>query len=393
MENNNQNINDPQPQETVDMAELINTEKEQNPKAKKTALKIVLAAALCVAVVLIGFGIFAAVEINGKTLKEDITVDIPQGMYSYEIAEKLSKKDVIGSSFLFKAYIKLNGYGADFKYGTYTFSGKMSYKDIAEMLIKQGAVAQSVTVTIPEGTGINDFIKNVNGQKVVVPGIATLLENAGVCTRADFLEALDKVSLEMDILKYINTQTTYYPLEGYLFPETYDFYSYDSKECAYLAVKRMVEETEKRFTEEMRDRAAEVGYNYHEILTMASIIQMEAGQNTSEMKNVAGVFYNRLGPAVDGTLGSSPTCFYGNSFENDDERYDTYYVNGFPPGPMCSPGIDAINAALYPTEDLPYYYFVTDKNGKFYYHTSLSEQQNTINYLQQGNNWVYEYFD
>lgn len=143
----------------------------------------------------------------------------------------------------------------------------------------------------------------------------------------------------------------------------------------------------------MYKRADELGYSMNEILTMASIIQMESGQNTDEMKNVAAVFYNRLNSKDFGTLGSSPTCYYGDSFKNDDGRYNTYDVKGLPPGPLCSPGIDAIKAALYPTENSPYYYFVTDSDGNFYYHKTDAEQQKTINSLQQGNKWIYEYFD
>lgn len=160
-----------------------------------------------------------------------------------------------------------------------------------------------------------------------------------------------------------------------------------------MVVDRMIAQTDKRITDEMYDRAEELGYTMNEILTMASVIQMEAGQNFKEMKNVAAVFYNRLNDKNEGTLGSSPTCYYGESFKNDDGRYNTYNVKGLPPGPLCSPGLEAIKAALYPTKDSPYLYFVTDKDGNFYYHKTAAEQQKTINSLKQGNNWIYEYFN
>ena len=127
---------------------------------------------------------------------------------------------------------------------------------------------------------------------------------------------------------------------------------------------------------------------------MASIIQMESGQNVEQMPNVAAVFYNRLDSDNFTTLGSSPTCYYGGSFKKDDGRYDTYKVKDLPPGPLCSPGLAAINAALYPATDKEgYFYFVTDKNGNFYFHKTLAEQNATINRLQQGDNWVYETFE
>jgi UPF0755 protein len=155
----------------------------------------------------------------------------------------------------------------------------------------------------------------------------------------------------------------------------------------------MLEETDKRFTEDMRKSAQDMGYSIHEMLTMASIIQMESGQNAAEMPNVAAVFYNRLDSNSFSTLGSSPTCYYGDSFAQDDGRYNTYNVPGLPPGPMCSPGIAAIEAALNPAENSPYFYFVTDSSGKFYFHKTSAEQQQTINSLMSSGKWIYEYFN
>ena len=144
-------------------------------------------------------------------------------------------------------------------------------------------------------------------------------------------------------------------------------------------------------TDEMYARAEEMGYTLNEILTMASIIQMEAGTRTEAMADVAAVFYNRLNSDEFATLGSSPTCYYGYSFRKDDQRYDTYEIEGLPPGPLCSPGIAAINAALYPSEN-SYYYFVTDTDGKFYFHKTLSEQNATIARLKNEGKWAYETF-
>ncbi len=324
---------------------------------------------------------------------DDCVMEIEYGSSTSVIAEKLEETGAVRWPMLFRLYSKIKGYESQYKYGLYTFNNEIGYEELAQMLITEGAKAESVKVTIPEGTGINDYTKNVNGEDVTVDGIATILEEKGVCTREDFIAALGEVEYDSPLLKNANVGRTYFALEGYLFPETYDFYSYDSAECAKLVVDRMISEAESKITDEMFDRATEMGYSMNEILTMASIIQMESGQNSDEMANVAAVFYNRLNSDDFATLGSSPTCYYGESFRNDDGRYNTYNVKGLPPGPLCSPGIDAINAALYPTEDSPYYYFVTDSKGKFYYHKTSAEQQKTINKLQSGDNWVYEYFD
>ncbi len=375
---------------------------EEAPKRKKkngaksTIKNIIWIVAILVVSVSLAFSvIYVGSDYLGIGAKAtgNCTVEVDMGMGTAGIAERLAESGAIKSKLAFRLFSRLKGYDSKYKYGVYTFSSEAGYESIANMLMTEGAMAESVKVVIPEGTGINDYTKNVNGENVTVPGIATLLEKAGVCKRADFIAAIKNAKLESKLLSNANVGKTYFALEGYLFPETYDFYSYDSEECATLAVEKMLKESEKRITKEMFERADELGYSMNEILTLASIIQMEAGKNFEEMPNVAAVFYNRLNSAEFETLGSSPTCYYGESFRNDDGRYNTYNVKGLPPGPLCSPGIDAIKAALYPTKDVPYFYFVTDSNGKFYFHKTLDEQNKTISALKKGNNWIYEYFD
>ena len=402
MQDNNFNIND----DDFVIGKGFNVEEteENKPKKRKNRSKkggsavknviwilcIILVSVALAATAIVGLADFVGI---GFGRGENCEMDIPYGSSTAAIAEKLEDTCAVKMPMLFRLYSKLKGYESEYRYGLYTFSNDIGYDGIADMLMNDGAKAESVTVTIPEGTGINDYTKNVNGEKVTVKGIGTLLEEAGVCSKADFIYALNEVEFDSKLLKNCNVGKTYYSLEGYLFPDTYDFYSYDSAECAKMVVERLIKQTETKITDDMYKRADELGYSMNEILTMASIIQMESGQNTDEMKNVAAVFYNRLNSKDFGTLGSSPTCYYGDSFKNDDGRYNTYNVKGLPPGPLCSPGLDAVNAALYPTENSDYYYFVTDKDGKFYFHKTMAEQNATIAKLQQGDNWVYEYFE
>ena len=397
--------------------ENTETDKPQKSKNKHSGghsiLKTVIWV-LCIIIVSVGlaFGlIYAGADYMGIGFGrgDEAVMEIKMGSPAADIAEQLEESGAVKVPFLFRMYAKLKHYDGQFKYGVYIFNTEAGYEGLCEMLINDGAKAETVTVTIPEGTGINDFTKNVNGEKVTVPGITTLLEKAGVCSRSDFLDALDEAKRDSKLLQCADDVRTYYTLEGYLFPETYSFYSYDSEECAKLAVDKMLKETEKRITDDMFKRAEELGYSMNEILTMASIIQMESGiaVTTDEakarlqdnMKGVASVFYNRLtSDDTGGTLGSSPTLFYGDSFKQDDGRYNTQADNkfsaikGLPPGPLCSPGMDAINAALYPkTSD--YLYFVTDSSGNFYFHKTLAEQNATIAKLKQGKQWIYEYFN
>lgn len=402
MQDNNFNIND----DDFIIGKGFNVEDPQSQKGKKrgkrakkggSAIKniiwilfIIVVSVVLATTAIVGLSDYVGI---GFGRGESCEMDIPYGSSTTAITEKLEETGAVKMPILFRLYSKLKGYESQYKYGLYTFDTDIGYEAIAYMLMNDGAKAESVTVTIPEGTGINDYTHIVDGEKKTVKGIATILEEAGVCSKSDFIYALGEVEFNTELLENCNVGKTYYSLEGYLFPDTYNFYSYDSEECARMVVERMIKQTENKITDEMYKRADKLGYSMNEILTMASIIQMEAGQSTDEMANVAAVFYNRLESNDFGTLGSSPTCYYGDSFKNDDGRYDTYSANGLPPGPLCSPGIDAINAALHPTENSDYYYFVTDKDGNFYFHKTLAEQNATIAKLKQGDNWVYETFE
>ena len=401
MENNNFNINDDDfiIGKGFSVQETEQKKKKNKKKSKKrTTLKniiwivsiLLVSATIGITTVL---GIFDFMGM-GFGRGDVVQMDIPEGASTTVITEKLEEAGAVKMPLLFKLYSKVKGYDSQYKYGLYTFNTEAGYSAIADMLVNDGAKAESVKVTIPEGTGINDYTHIVDGEEKTIKGIATILEEKGVCSKKDFIYALNEVALNTELLKNCNVGKTYYSLEGYLFPDTYDFYSYDSAECAQMVVEKMIGQTENKITDDMYKRAKELGYSMNEILTMASIIQMESGQNTNEMKNVAAIFYNRLDSKNFSTLGSSPTCYYGGSFKNDDGRYDTYTAKGLPPGPLCSPGIDAINAALYPATDKDgFYYFVTDKQGNFYFHKTLAEQNATIAKLQQGDNWVYETFE
>ncbi len=361
---------------------------------KKIWLYIILAVinVIIIATAIVVFSAFS--DFRGTSRSGEVCkITIPQGSSVSAIADILEDNGAVNSALYFRMYSKFAGTGANYRYGSYEFKNDIGFKKIAEILSTQGQRANTVTVTIPEGTGIHDFVKDVNGKDVTVPGMATLFEKAGLCTAEEFLAALDEIALKGKLLQNVNSEKAYCALEGYLFPNTYDFYvGEDGKKHAKLAIEKMITQTESVITDEMYKRAEKLGFTMNEILTMASIIQMESGQNGDEMANVAAVFYNRLGSSKMATLGSSPTCYYGSFNPNDDDRYDTYKAKGLPPGPLCSPGELAIKAALYPTENSPYYYFVTDKNGKFYFHKTSAEQSATINRLQQEGNWIYEYF-
>ena len=308
----------------------------------------------------IGFG-------RGK----DCIIEIEKGTSVVKIAEKLEESGAVKIPILFRVYSKLKHFEGKYKYGVYEFNNELGYSGIAEMLMSEGAKADSVSVTIPEMANVDD--------------IAKILSEAGVCDKKDFLYEVRHGDFDFDFVKEIPEESVYYRLEGYLFPETYDFYCYDSKECAHLAVFKMLSTLDERI-KPYREDIKKSGYSFHEIMTMASIVELEAGGSPSEMANVAAVFFNRLKSKDFATLGSSPTRKY--PYGND--RYNTYVCNGLPVGPLCSPGINSIKGTVFPTKDFDYYYFVTDASMKFYYNKTLKEHNSIIAKLKAEKNWIYE---
>lgn len=364
--------------------------------------------ALIIAVVIIASSIMS--DIKGTSRNGELcTVVVPQGATVSDIANILEEAGAVNNALVFKIYAKLKLDGTSFKYGTYEFKNNISFDEIAKILSTQGQKALTVKVTIPEGTTLRDYTKNVNDKDVTVVGIATLLSKAGVCKTDDFFAALDKVDFSSSkLLSTIDKENTYYPLEGYLFADTYEFYfcgcktcagdkgkekDCESAACAEKAIKRMLERTEEVITDEMIKNAEDMGYTIHEMLTLASIVQLESGIDTKEMANISAVFHNRLNkPSKFPMLGSSPTIYYDKSM-NGDGRYDTQrYAKGLPPGPVCSSGKAAIEAAFMPTQDFEYTYFVTDNTGEFYYNTTESGHHATIKKLQNEGKWINEKF-
>ncbi len=312
----------------------------------------------------------------GMNRGKEVVVDIKKGSSTRQIAEELKEVNAINSTFLFRVYSKLMGYDGEYQYGIYTFKNELGYSDLTELLRTEGAVAESVRVTIPERASIDDIIK-------------LLVEN-GVCSRADFINAMDSDRYDYDFIEALPTEQVYYRFEGYLFPDTYDFYCYDnSAECAELAIDKMLKRMDEVLTKDLRKTARDRGYSVHEVLTMASIVELEASGNPEQMKNVAQVFYNRLSDWENPLLGSSPTAKY----KHGQGRYDTNKNPGIPPGPYCSPSAKAIEAACNPNEECKATYFVTDASMNFYYTYSLKEHNQIISKLKRENNWIYEYFD
>ena len=230
----------------------------------------------------------------------------------------------------------------------------------------------TVTVTLPEG--------------FTVVQIAEKLEENKVCSASEFI-ALTNNYEYIQTLGYSFTDLITEPenrafyLEGYIFPDTYEFYKGESPE---RALRRFLDNTDRKLTAEYKQRAKALGYTLDEIITLASIVQEESFTNAS-VKNVASVLHNRLASPSFRRLQCDVTIHYINDYVTNSkhlsgdtsvyaELYNTYKCDGLPAGPITNPGLAAIEAALYPAET-DYYYFVTDGNWNYYYSSTYAQHQ------------------
>lgn len=233
----------------------------------------------------------------------------------------------------------------------------------------------TLRVTFPEG--------------LTLVQIAEKLEESEVCNASRFI-ALTNDMTYIQTLPYSfineieNRQERAFILEGYIFPDTYEFYRGESEE---KALSRFLDNTEQKLTAEYRQRAAELGYSLDEIITLASIVQEESYTNDS-VKNVSSVLHNRLDSPSFPRLQCDVTIHYVNDYITDSkylgstdgyaEKYNTYKCEGLPVGAICNPGLASIEAALYPAET-DYYYFVTDSDWNYYYAETYAEHKKNCN--------------
>ena len=335
---------------------------------------IVAIAVLCASVGLALVCFSAADDLLGMEKKTGtIVVDIPEGATVGEIGQLLEEKGVIKFPTVFKFYVGRRYSSAKFQSGQVAIdlSEANGYDNIVSK-IKQAPLAETVTLYFPEGYTIEQ--------------IAQKLEDNRVCSASNFMAAIKVVDFSSyDFIKTVDYTDKYLALEGYIFPDTYDFYLNDN---AANVVKRFLDNFEVRFTEEMEARAKELGMTVDEVVILASIVQMEAG-DPKEMARVASVFHNRLNNAevTQGRLESDVTINYVEQYirPNVDVSkmdkysfdYNTYKCVGIPVGAVCNPGLAAINATLYPAET-DYYFFVTDILGNYYYATTLAEHNENV---------------
>ena len=352
--------------------------------SKGGALKIFLVI-LLLAVLAAGAALlFAHNEISGNGRPgAEVTVSIPQGSGVSAIAQKLKDAGVIRSAYLFRWYVGHKGAAAKLQYGDFTLQKSACSYDVIIAVLSTYAKAETVRVTIPEGT--------------TAIAIAQKMEAAGLCSAEDFLkEANEGDFSEYTFWQYVPDDAAapdrFMKCEGYLFPETYEFLKDDT---VHNYVATFYAQFDAQITEEMYAELKAQGMTLNELVTLASFVQEEAGN--AQDSNVAQVFRNRLAEgspyprlqsntssyiqsdADNNYLWNWVAPYYGgwdNIPENIVSAYDTYSCTGLPAGPISNPGFAAIKAALHPEPDedaKDAYFFVTDLMGNYYYARTLTE--------------------
>ncbi len=321
---------------------------------------------------------------------EEKEIEIPMGSGTEQIAEILKNNNLIKSELAFKIYVKIHNI-SNFQAGTYYLKESMNIKEITEML-QTGIMfdPNQITITYLEGKPMwwlaETIAEKTNNTEEEVYAV---LENE------EYIDTL--IEKYWFLTDEIKNENIYYPLEGYLFPDTY---SISNKDATVEEIFEKMLDKMGEVLEEYRAEIEESDYTVHELLTLASIIETE-GMNDSDRKNVASVFYNRLDLGM--SLGSDVTTYYSvkvdmgdrDLYQSEIDSYNPYNTRGpnmegkLPVGPISSIGRASVEAAIEPnTTD--YLFFVADKNGKLYFTKTNEEHVQVINELQSNGLW-YEY--
>lgn len=290
-------------------------------------------------------------------------VVIPEGS-SYQQAASLLKREHLirsraGSILLGKSK------AADRRIhpGEYELNAAMSAEQILTKLLTGRVVLHPIT--IPEG-----FTMTQIGQLLGQLNITDMAEFLRLARDAEFIQSLDIQAAS---------------LEGYLFPETY-YFARETK--AKDVIRTLVDGVRQVWTPDLQAQAKRLNLTLHEVLTLASVVEKETGVQ-EERGLIAAVFHNRLRRRIP--LQSDPTVIYGlPAFDGNLRKrdlsspnpYNTYRIQGLPPGPIASPGLHSIRAALFPTQ-ASYLYFVSRNDGTHHFSSSLEEHNRAVERFQK----------
>ena len=357
------------------------------------AKKVIIRVSIIVALIIIVIGsVFTWYNISLSPVnKDDITpynLEIPMGSGSSTIANKLKSEGLIKNELAFKIYVKLNKI-SNFQAGTYNLTKNLSVKEIVEIL-QTGKVngKDTISITFVEGKNMrwvaNKIAENTNNSE---EDVYALLEDE------EYINSL--IQKYWFLTDDIKNEDIYYPLEGYLFPDTYQF---ENKEIKVEKIfETLLNQMDKKLSTYKED-IEKSKYSIHKILSAAAIIENEAVFD-KDRKDVAGVIYNRLKENM--AIQSDVTTYYAFKIEmgsrdlysSEINKYNAYNTRGpnmtgkLPVGPISMVSIASIEAAINPNEN-NYIYFVADKNGKVYFTRTYDEHLEKVNELKNSGLWI-----
>lgn len=337
-------------------------------KITKLTIGIII---LIIALMLLAFSYYLYQLSPVSDDKKVVEVVIPKGSTGNKIASMLKENDLIRNEMIFKIYLKVHHIN-NISFGTYELNKSMGIKKIVDVIGEGKAKNVDIKVLFKEGLNIRGIAKviadNTNNTE---DEVFTLLKDT------TYIDSL--INEYWFLTDQIKNKNIYYPLEGYLSPNTYQFVS---KEVTVKDIfKKMLDQTNTILAPYKNDIESS-DFTVHEFITLASVVQSE-GTNTDDMANIADVFYKRL--EAKWSLGSCVTACYATATEPCvSNKVDTDFVSPYntylpsmagklPVGPISNPGALAVEATLNPADN-NYWYFLSDKDKKTYFSKTAGEQ-------------------
>lgn len=387
------------PEEYADLTVDQETQPEsQEPEKKRprlpSGIRVLLYVCCVLAVaVLLAVAVWRCADDVLSLTKEDaeVTVSIPDGATISQIAGELKSKGLVRYETLFKFYCWASHAEKTIEPGTYTLNSRYDYHALVSNMIEASPDRAVVEVTIPEGYECEDIFR--------------LLEADGVCSYQDLADTAASYEFAYDFLQEIPYGSEN-RLEGYLFPDTYQFYMSDDPANV---IDKFLRNFDNKFTDDLYDaldalndrlaqRMRTNGFteteitdgrlSLYDLITVASLVEKETAK-TSESASIASVIYNRLCSKLYPCLEIDATIQYALAerkeiLSNADKGvlspYNTYTNAGLPAGPIANPGMNSIRAALYPAET-KYYFYALDTTGVHHFSETYYEHQNFLNEL------------
>jgi len=342
---------------------------------KRKLLAVVLSIAFAVCISLLAISCINDVLAINRDSETIYTVTIPNNATTESVIDILKDKGLIKNAWFCNIIAEMQGFRNDnYIPGIYYITQSMGLEGMLVHFKSAQTTGETVRLVFPEGYNVDQIMEK--------------LEKYEVCSSQLFKQTMKDVdfSSEYPFLQSIEDKDKrYHYLEGYLYPDTYDFYV---GENPANVIRKFLDNFKEKWTDEMQARANELNMSMDEVLTLASIIQKEA-YGADQMPDVSSVIHNRLNySALYPTLKCDCTYYYVENYIKKyttdrslvsalNSRYNTNDCIGLPIGAICNPGGDAINAALNPT-DTNYYFFAHDDNNKIYLAENESGHNNNL---------------